>query len=86
MTQAPPSAKSRVVDRGSLLGSNFSHRLRILAVMWQEIPGMLPEAWRCYGNIDEARKGALIAVREIRAFCAWRLSMITMARCGWWNG
>ena len=34
--------------------------------MSQEIPGVLPEAWRCYDNLDEARIGALSALRDAR--------------------
>ncbi len=41
------------------------HRLRILAVMSQGIPGVLPEAWRCYGNLDVARLSALRDARVL---------------------
>ena len=40
------------------------HRLRIIAVMAQGTPGLLPEAWRSYVNLDEARIGAAAALRD----------------------
>jgi hypothetical protein len=30
------------------------------------IPGAVPEAWQCYDNLDEARIGALNALRDAR--------------------
>jgi hypothetical protein len=33
------------------------HRFRLLATMVQGTAAALPEAWRSYGNIDEARIG-----------------------------
>jgi hypothetical protein len=40
------------------------HRLRLLIVMAQGVAGALPEAWRSYGQIDEARVSAFEALRN----------------------
>lgn len=40
--------------------------LRIIAVMAQGSPGVLPEAWQSYLNLDEARTGAAAALRDTR--------------------
>jgi hypothetical protein len=42
------------------------HRFRILALMSEGTPGALPEAWRSYGNLDEARIGARAALQDAR--------------------
>jgi hypothetical protein len=38
------------------------HRLRLLIVMAQGRPGELPEAWRSYAQIEDARASALEAL------------------------
>jgi hypothetical protein len=43
-----------------------NQRFRILALMAQGTPGVLPEAWQCYVNLDEARTGARTALRDAR--------------------
>jgi hypothetical protein len=40
------------------------HRLRLLIVMAQGGPGELPEAWRSYARIEDARASALEALRN----------------------
>ena len=40
------------------------HRFRLLIVMAQGPPGGLPEAWRSYARIEEARVNALDALRN----------------------
>jgi len=34
------------------------HRYRLLAMMGHGTVGALPEAWQCYGTVEEARLGA----------------------------
>ena len=34
--------------------------------MSQGTPGMLPQAWQCYLNLDDARIGARTALRDAR--------------------
>jgi hypothetical protein len=43
-----------------------NQRFRILAVMAQGTPGVLPQAWQCYVNLDDARIGARTALRDAR--------------------
>jgi hypothetical protein len=43
-----------------------SHRFRLLAAMAQGAAGALPEAWRSYRNVDEARLAARDMVRDGR--------------------
>ena len=38
------------------------HRLRLLIVMAQGLPGALPEAWRSYAKIEDARASAFAAL------------------------
>ena len=40
------------------------HRLRLLIVMAQGLAGALPEAWRSYGQIADARASGLEALRN----------------------
>jgi hypothetical protein len=40
-----------------------NHRFRLLIVMAQGRPGALPEAWRSYARIDDARAGATRALQ-----------------------
>lgn len=40
------------------------HRLRLLIVMAEGHAGTLPEAWRSYGQIEEARASATAALRN----------------------
>jgi hypothetical protein len=40
------------------------HRFRLLIVMAQGRPGELPEAWRSYSQIEDARASALEALRN----------------------
>jgi hypothetical protein len=40
------------------------HRLRLLIVMAQGRAGALPEAWRSYAQVEDARAGALEALRN----------------------
>ena len=42
------------------------HTLRIVAVMAEGHPGVLPEVWRSYLNLEEARMGAAAALRDTR--------------------
>jgi hypothetical protein len=42
------------------------HRLRLLIVMAQGSPSALPEAWRSYAEIEDARASALAALRTPR--------------------
>jgi len=44
--------------------TNLHHRLRLLIVMAQGPPGALPEAWRSYARIEDARSSALEALRN----------------------
>jgi hypothetical protein len=41
-------------------------RCRIIAVMARGSPAVLPEAWRSYLNVDEARTAAAAALRDAR--------------------
>jgi hypothetical protein len=41
-----------------------SYRLRLLIVMSQGIAGAIPEAWRSYVQIEDARASALEALRN----------------------
>jgi hypothetical protein len=45
------------------------HRLRLLIVMAQGRPGELPEAWRSYAQIEDARASALEALRNPQVLC-----------------
>ena len=40
------------------------HRLRLLIVMTHGLPGVLPEAWRSYVRIEDARASALAALEN----------------------
>jgi hypothetical protein len=40
------------------------HRLRLLIVMVQGLAGALPEAWRSYARIEDARASASEALRN----------------------
>ena len=40
------------------------HRLRLLIVVAQGLPGALPEAWRSYAKIEDARASAVEALRN----------------------
>jgi hypothetical protein len=40
------------------------HRLRLLIVMAQGLAGALPEAWRSYAQIEDARASASEALRN----------------------
>jgi hypothetical protein len=42
------------------------HRLRLLILMSQGLAGELPEAWRSYAQIEDARASALEALRNPR--------------------
>ena len=35
-----------------------NHRYRLLAMLGHGTAGALPEAWQCYGTVEEARIGA----------------------------
>ncbi len=50
------AGRSIVIARG-----DAHHSLRRVAAMAQGAAGALPEAWRTYGNVDEAR----LAAREM---------------------
>ena len=54
------------MDSGSTGVRRALHRLRILVVMSQGVPGMLAEAWQTYANLDDARLGARRARRDPR--------------------
>ena len=41
-----------------------NHRLRLLIVMARGLAGPLPEAWRSYARIEDARASALVALRN----------------------
>ena len=41
-------------------------RCRLIAVMAHENPGVLPEVWRSYINLNEARVAAASALRDPR--------------------
>ena len=41
-------------------------RLRLLILMTQGGPGALPEAWRSYAHIEDARANASVALRDPR--------------------
>ena len=53
-------------DSGATPVRPAHHRLRLLAVMSQGIPGELTEPWQFYANLDEARIGALTALQDAR--------------------
>ncbi len=64
--------ETRTIDERGESGSGVAaarqphHRLRLLAVMSEGIPGELTEAWQFYADLDEARIGALTALRDAR--------------------
>ena len=41
-------------------------RCRLIAVTAHESPGVVPEAWRSYLNLNEARVAAAAALRDVR--------------------
>ena len=41
-------------------------RCRLIPVMAHESPGVVPEAWRSYLNLNEARVAAAAALRDTR--------------------
>ena len=41
-------------------------RCRLIAVMARESPGVVPEAWRSYPGLSEARIAAAAALRDTR--------------------
>ena len=49
---------------GTTAATEPHHRLRLLIVMAEGRPGTLPEAWRSYGQIEEARASATEALRN----------------------
>ena len=53
-------------NRGATPVTLPNRRFRILAVMAEGSPGMLPETWQSYFNLDEARGGAWTALRDAR--------------------
>jgi hypothetical protein len=53
-------------NRGATPVRLANQRFRILAVMAQGSPGVLPEAWQSYVNPDEARIGPWTALRDAR--------------------
>lgn len=57
---SPGAAERRVAT------STDGHRLRLLVVMAQGFPDALPEAWRSYAGIEDARASALAALRHPR--------------------
>ena len=49
---------------GTRATGEAEHRLRLLIVMAQGLAGVLPDAWRSYARIEEARASALEALRN----------------------
>jgi hypothetical protein len=57
MSEAAKPCETRATSR-------TDRRLRLLIVMAQGLPGALAEAWRSYAQIEDARAGALAALRN----------------------
>lgn len=47
-----------------MISNGMNHRLRLLIVMAQGLPGAFPDAWRSYAQIEDARASALETLRN----------------------
>ncbi len=49
---------SRPGLRIAIAREEVCHPFRLLATMSEGVPSVFPEAWRSYGNVDDARRAA----------------------------
>ena len=49
---------SRPGLRRAIASEEACHHFRLLATMSEGVPSVLPEAWRSYRNVDDARRAA----------------------------